>query len=121
MAERFLRGGRLLAFGRGHYATDAQHVSVEFVHPVIVGKRALPARPLLALGGDLKNTITLVVNGEAFVSQHLGDLGNFDAFRAFQETVRDLTAMYEVEWGELLIVHDQHPEYLSSLYAQTLA
>src|SRR5580698_6903334 len=43
MAERFLSGGRLLAFGRGPYATDAQHVSVEFVHPVIVGKRALPA------------------------------------------------------------------------------
>ena len=43
MSERFLRGGRLLAFGRGAYATDAQHVSVEFVHPVIVGKRALPA------------------------------------------------------------------------------
>lgn len=43
MSARFLRGGRLLAFGRGASATDAQHVSVEFVHPVIVGKRALPA------------------------------------------------------------------------------
>ncbi|HLH41004.1 MAG TPA: SIS domain-containing protein [Bryobacteraceae bacterium] len=43
MSERFLNGGRLLAFGRGPYATDAQHVSVEFVHPIIVGKRALPA------------------------------------------------------------------------------
>jgi D-sedoheptulose 7-phosphate isomerase len=49
MAQRFLRGGRLLAFGRGAYATDAQHVSVEFVHPVIVGKRALPALDLSAL------------------------------------------------------------------------
>jgi D-sedoheptulose 7-phosphate isomerase len=46
MSDRFLRGGRLLAFGRGPYATDAQHVSVEFVHPVIVGKRALPALDL---------------------------------------------------------------------------
>ena len=46
MSERFQRGGRLLAFGRGPYATDAQHVSVEFVHPVIVGKRALPALDL---------------------------------------------------------------------------
>ncbi|MEO8577729.1 MAG: SIS domain-containing protein [Gemmatimonadales bacterium] len=43
MSQRFLAGGRLLAFGRGAYMTDAQHVSVEFVHPVIVGKRALPA------------------------------------------------------------------------------
>jgi D-sedoheptulose 7-phosphate isomerase len=46
MSERFLLGGRLLAFGRGPYSTDAQHVSVEFVHPVIVGKRALPALDL---------------------------------------------------------------------------
>ena len=43
MAGRFLRGGRLLAFGVNAASTDAQHVSVEFVHPVIVGKRALPA------------------------------------------------------------------------------
>ena len=49
MSERFLEGGRLLAFGRGPYATDAQHVSVEFVHPVIVGKRALPALDLSIL------------------------------------------------------------------------
>lgn len=46
MAERFVAGGRLLAFGRGPYASDAQHVAVEFVHPVIVGKRALPALDL---------------------------------------------------------------------------
>ncbi len=43
MADRFRRGGRLLAFGRGQYVTDAQHVEVEFVHPVLVGKCALPA------------------------------------------------------------------------------
>ena len=43
MAARFTRGGRLLVFGNGAGATDAQHVAVEFVHPVIVGKRALPA------------------------------------------------------------------------------
>jgi D-sedoheptulose 7-phosphate isomerase len=49
MSRRFLTGGRLLAFGRGPYATDAQHVSVEFVHPVIVGKRALPALDLSIL------------------------------------------------------------------------
>lgn len=48
MSERFLRGGRLYAFGRGPYATDAAHVSVEFIHPVIVGKRALPAADISA-------------------------------------------------------------------------
>jgi D-sedoheptulose 7-phosphate isomerase len=50
MAKRFHQGGRLIAFGNGSWATDAQHVAVEFVHPVIVGKCALPA---LALTNDI--------------------------------------------------------------------
>jgi D-sedoheptulose 7-phosphate isomerase len=57
MADRFLNGGRLLAFGRGPYATDAQHVSVEFVHPVIVGKRALPALDLSLLFNPWLDTL----------------------------------------------------------------
>ena len=43
MAVRFHRSGKLVVFGVGAASTDAQHVAVEFVHPVIVGKRALPA------------------------------------------------------------------------------
>ena len=43
MAVRFQEGGKLVVFGTGSASTDAQHVAVEFVHPVIVGKRALPA------------------------------------------------------------------------------
>jgi D-sedoheptulose 7-phosphate isomerase len=43
MAVRFHQGGKLIVFGTGGPSTDAQHVAVEFVHPVIVGKRALPA------------------------------------------------------------------------------
>lgn len=58
MAERFRRGGRLLVFGSGRAAADAEHVSVEFVHPVIVGKRALPA---LTLTGDVA-TVTGLAN-----------------------------------------------------------
>jgi D-sedoheptulose 7-phosphate isomerase len=51
MAERFARGGRLIAFGHSPAArSDARHVAVEFVHPVIVGKRALPA---IALTGEV--------------------------------------------------------------------
>jgi D-sedoheptulose 7-phosphate isomerase len=46
VAQRLNDGGRIYAFGRGAYATDAQHVAVEFVHPVLVGKRALPASDL---------------------------------------------------------------------------
>jgi len=48
MAERSSRGGRLLVFGNGAGATDAQLVALEFMHPVIVGKRALPALSLVS-------------------------------------------------------------------------
>ncbi len=50
MAMRFHRGGKLVVFGIGPASTDAQHVAVEFVHPVIVGKRALPA---ISLASDV--------------------------------------------------------------------
>ncbi len=66
MARRFHKGGRLLAFGNGAWATDAQHVSVEFVHPVIVGKRALPA---LALTNDSATLSTTVSSEGIFVRQ----------------------------------------------------
>jgi D-sedoheptulose 7-phosphate isomerase len=62
MARRFHLGGRLLAFGNGAGATDAQHVAVEFVHPVIVGKRALPA---LALTNDSATLSGLMAGGDA--------------------------------------------------------
>jgi D-sedoheptulose 7-phosphate isomerase len=62
MARRFHSGGRLLAFGNGAGATDAQHVAVEFVHPVIVGKRALPA---LALTNDSATLSGLMAGGGA--------------------------------------------------------
>jgi hydrogenase maturation protein HypF len=76
--------------------------------------------PILALGADLKNTITLVVDGQAFVSQHIGDLEHYQAFRAFVETIEDLISMYEVDRGELLVVHDCHPQYASVLHAARL-
>jgi D-sedoheptulose 7-phosphate isomerase len=58
MAIRFHRGGKLVVFGNGGTSTDAQHVAVEFVHPVIVGKRALPA---ISLTADVA-TLTGVAN-----------------------------------------------------------
>jgi len=50
LAARFQRGGRLLAYGEGAQRSDVSHVVVEFVHPVIVGKRALPAVALATPG-----------------------------------------------------------------------
>jgi hydrogenase maturation protein HypF len=82
---------------------------------------ALPTnQPILAVGADLKNTITLVVEGQAFVSQHIGDLEHFQSFQAFQQTIEDLVSMYGVDWEQLLIVRDSHPQYASSLHADSL-
>jgi hydrogenase maturation protein HypF len=78
-------------------------------------------RPILALGADLKNTVTLVVEGQAFVSQHIGDLSDYQSLRAFQETIDDLLSMYEVDASDLLVVHDGHPQYASTGHAQDMA
>ena len=61
MAERFFAGGTLLVFGSGPHATDAQHNSVEFVHPVLPGCRALPA---LSLTNDMA-TVSGILQGDA--------------------------------------------------------
>jgi D-sedoheptulose 7-phosphate isomerase len=62
MAVRFHRGGTLVVFGTGSASTDAQHVVVEFVHPVIMGKRALPA---ISLTADVA-TVTGIAGTEGF-------------------------------------------------------
>jgi D-sedoheptulose 7-phosphate isomerase len=68
MAIRFHRGGKLVVFGTGGESADAQHVAVEFVHPVIVGKRALPA---IALTTDVA-TVTGIAerDGVAAIFSH---------------------------------------------------
>jgi hydrogenase maturation protein HypF len=76
--------------------------------------------PLLAVGADLKNTVTLVVKGQAFVSHHIGDLDHYAAFSAFQQSIRDLMSMYEVRWEDVLIAHDAHPQYVSTSHARKL-
>ncbi len=77
-------------------------------------------RPVLALGADLKNAVTLVVGGQVFVSQHIGDLDEYEATRAFEETVTDLLEMYDVSREDLLVVHDAHPQYRSTARAAGL-
>lgn len=77
-------------------------------------------RPILAVGADLKSSINLVVSGNAFVSQHIGDLDHFAAFTAFKETIADLCAMYEVAGADTIVAHDLHPGYASTAYALEL-
>jgi D-sedoheptulose 7-phosphate isomerase len=68
MAERFARGGRLLAIGVSPTArSDARHVAVEFVHPVIVGKRALPALGLVGDSAPLPTEVRLAAGADDIV------------------------------------------------------
>jgi D-sedoheptulose 7-phosphate isomerase len=78
MAERFARGGRLLAFGVSPPArSDARHVAVEFVHPVIVGKRALPAIGLAGEGGELAPQHDLIAREDDIAIAFLTELKDF--------------------------------------------
>jgi D-sedoheptulose 7-phosphate isomerase len=82
MAERFGRGGRLIALGSAPAArSDARHVAVEFVHPVIVGKRALPA---IAVTAELVERVALLVGPEDIVIAFGVDEDGADTARAVQ-------------------------------------
>ena len=73
IAERFRRGGRLVALGGSPAArSDARHVAVEFVHPVIVGKRALPA---LAIG-DPREAELVAEPDDVMIGFGLGEDGS---------------------------------------------
>ncbi|MEW5979377.1 MAG: carbamoyltransferase HypF [Acidobacteriota bacterium] len=125
LADGFLIGERAIA-----RRVEDSVARVGVFGPVVLrrGRGYAPAavatipvrRPVLAVGADLKNTITLVVEGQAFVSQHIGDLKHRQAFVAFQETIRDLMDMYAVPWDDVLVAHDGHPQYLSTTHALTL-
>jgi hydrogenase maturation protein HypF len=125
LADAFLVGERPIA-----RRLDDSVVRVGAVGPVVLRRArgyapapvaSLPVtRSVLAVGGDLKNAIALVVEGQAFVSQHIGDLDQASCLEAFRETVADLTAMYGVPVNELLVACDAHPQYRSTLEAAAL-
>jgi len=83
--------------------------------------RLPPGKPILAVGGDLKNAVALVVDGAVIVSQHIGDLAHLSAREACAATLRDLCVTYDVDPAECLVVHDAHPEYVSSALAHELS
>ena len=77
-------------------------------------RRLLPDS--LAVGAHLKNTIALTVGDNVFVSQHIGDLENKEAFDAFEDVIRSFRHLYRVD--PVRIVADLHPDYLSTKYAR---
>jgi hydrogenase maturation protein HypF len=81
--------------------------------PVLLKKSI--ARPLLAVGGELKNTIALGRGREIFLSQHIGDLDTPAALDFFRDTINHLQKLLRIV--PEAIVHDLHPDYLSTQWA----
>src|SRR6202007_1694492 len=73
------------------------------------------SEPILAVGGELKNTICVVRGGEAFLSQHIGNLDNLEGYEFFGEAVKHLQRILEVK--PKVIAYDLHPDYFSTKWA----
>jgi Hydrogenase maturation factor len=76
------------------------------------------AEPILACGGELKSVFALVRGREVFLSQHLGDLGDERAYRAWTDAIAHLQRLLEL--APRVVAHDLHPGYRSTSYARML-
>jgi hydrogenase maturation protein HypF len=84
-----------------------------FVPVPVFLNRTMP--PILAVGGELKNTICLTKDSHAFLSQHIGDLENLGSYKFFEEAIYHLQTILEIE--PTAIAHDLHPDYFSTKWA----
>jgi len=98
-----------VAGGRGRQVRRSRG----YVPAPVFLKEDLP--PVLAVGGELKNTICLTRGREAFLSQHIGDLENLEGYKFFASTVAGLKRILEVEPQTL--AYDLHPDYFSTRWA----
>jgi hydrogenase maturation protein HypF len=80
--------------------------------PIALG---FAAPPVLAVGGQLKAAVCWVRDGQAHLSQHLGDLDSLAARQLFEETIAKLGRLLAVE--PALVAHDLHPDYASTRWA----
>jgi hydrogenase maturation protein HypF len=71
--------------------------------------------PILAVGGELKNTVCLTKGRHAFLSQHIGDLENLESYGFFETTISSFKRILEVE--PQLLAYDLHPDYFSTRWA----
>lgn len=87
--------------------------------PITLPEALRDAPAGICLGGELKNTIAVVAQGQVLLSQHLGDLRHPRTFTLFKQTIQDLLELVAVQphW----VAHDLHPMYLSTAQAWTLA
>ena len=101
--DSVVRAGVMLRRSRG-YVPDALELPVA------------AERPLLACGAELKSTFCLAKGRRAWVSHHIGDLKNYETLLSFREGVRHFERLFAVT--PELVVHDMHPDYLSTREAQ---
>jgi hydrogenase maturation protein HypF len=76
---------------------------------------AAPMPPVLAVGGELKNTFCLTRDHYAFVSHHIGNLQNYETLRAFEGAVAHYQSLFRTR--PEVLAYDLHPDYLASRYA----
>ena len=69
-------------------------------------------RPILAFGAELKSTFCLVKGNRAFMSHHIGDLENYETWRAYVDGIDHFRSLFGIE--PQVVAHDLHPEYLST-------
>ncbi|NJN08064.1 MAG: carbamoyltransferase HypF [Richelia sp. SL_2_1] len=74
---------------------------------------------ILAMGSELKNTFCLLRDGQAILSQHLGDLANTTVFKNYQDTLNLYLNLFKHQPEAIAV--DQHPEYLSTKFGKELA
>ena len=84
-------------------------------HPVDLG---VPLSEILACGAELKNTFCLTKGTYAILSQHIGDLENYETLVFFEETLANLKKLFRVE--PRAVAYDLHPQYMSSRFALKL-
>ena len=106
-------------------ADDSVAVVIDGAPALIRRARGYAPRPIrlarevptvVAVGGHLKVTVTVTRGREAFVSQHIGDLGSADSIRYFEQTVAHLLDILDVE--PVAVAHDRHPDYASTRFAE---
>jgi hydrogenase maturation protein HypF len=74
------------------------------------------APPLLATGGEIKNTFCLVDGRDAWMSQHIGDMGSLETWRAFEHSTDQFAELYAVTPGH--VATDAHPGYQTRRWAE---
>ncbi|MDO8845076.1 carbamoyltransferase HypF [Methylicorpusculum sp.] len=71
--------------------------------------------PMLAVGGQLKNTVAIAFNNRLIMSPHIGDMDSLRSHVVFEQVIADMCRLYGVEIKT--IVCDAHPDYRTSRWA----